>query len=371
MRIGIVKCHGSGNDFPMIDGRQVTMTDDYWSGVAVALADRAGPVGGDGLLVLTSGGGGDFGMRMWNPDGSEAETCLNGLRCVARWGMEQHAFLTADVKLKTSSARVARVDDLAPGVATIREEVGPADLQLSYWPMNIGQDELVDEVCDRLPSTRAFTAIGMPNPHLVAFVDRIDDAELEAIGRFCEGRPRVLPNRANVSFVELRGTSDLFVRTFERGVGLTNSCGSAMAAAAYAACLTGRRAYDAPMTVYNAGGLVRATADGGGDVAIEGNATFEWRGEIEVDPARETARDLEIIERYEDEVAAWDAVVEGMVVPPRSDMPDGPLSTATSQQAGKSSYLSPEGERGGRGGRGGKISWDGFSAVTPGSIGKE
>ena len=115
MRIGIVKGHGSGNDFPMVDGRIVTMTDDYWAGVAVALADRAGPVGGDGLLVLTPGDGvHDFGMRMWNPDGSESETCLNGLRCIARWGMESHAFLTANVKLKTSSAKVARVDDLAP-----------------------------------------------------------------------------------------------------------------------------------------------------------------------------------------------------------------------------------------------------------------
>ena len=87
MRIGIVKGHGSGNDFPMVDGRIVTMTDDYWAGVAVALADRAGPVGGDGLLVLTPGDGvHDFGMRMWNPDGSESETCLNGLRCIAQVG---------------------------------------------------------------------------------------------------------------------------------------------------------------------------------------------------------------------------------------------------------------------------------------------
>lgn len=361
MRIGIVKCHGSGNDFPMIDGRQVTMTDDYWSGVAVALADREGPVGGDGLLVLTPGEGGhDFGMRMWNPDGSEAETCLNGLRCVARWGMEQNAFLTASVQLKTSTAKVARVDDLAPGVATIREEVGPADLQLSYWPMNIGQDELVEEVCDRLPSTRAFTAIGMPNPHLIAFVDQIDDAELEAIGRFCEGRPRVLPNRANVSFVELRGDDALFVRTFERGVGLTNACGSAMAAATYAACLTGRRDYDMPITVFNAGGRVRVTADGGGDVTVEGNATFEWRGEIEVDPAKETAQGLEIIERYDAEAAAWDAVVATMDVPERTAS-----SAPTTMDVDDDADPEPVAPR-----RVGGISWDGF-AVTPGSIGKE
>lgn len=310
MRIEIVKCHGSGNDFPMVDGRRVAMTDDDWSGVAVALADRAGPVGGDGLLVLTPGDGvHDFGMRMWNPDGSESETCLNGLRCVARWGMEQQGLTTANVGLKTSSANVARVDDLASGVATIREAVGPAGLPLSAWPMDIGRDQLIEEMCDALPSPRAFTAIGMPNPHLIAFVEQIDEAELEALGRFCEGRPPVLPNRANVSFVEMRGDRALFVRTFERGVGLTNACGSAMGAATYAACLTGRIDYDTAVTVFNAGGRVRVTADGGGMIVIEGNATFEWRGTIAVDPAQETAQGLEIDERYDGEAAAWENAI--------------------------------------------------------------
>ena len=260
------------------------------------------------------------------------------------------------MKLKTSSAKVARVDDLAPGVATIREEVGPADLQLSFWPMNIGQDELVEEVTDKLPSPRAFTAIAMPNPHLIAFVDRIDDAELEALGRFCEGRPRVLPNRANVSFVEMRGGDALFVRTFERGVGLTNSCGSAMAAATYAACLTGRIDYDAPVTVFNAGGRVRVTADGGGMVVVEGNATFEWRGTIEVNPAQETAQGLEIEERFDDEVAAWDAVVAGMDVPART------ISAAPATADVEDDAEEPAPAR-----RTGAISWDGF-AVTPGSM---
>jgi diaminopimelate epimerase len=204
---------------------------------------------------------------------------------------------------------VARVADLAPGVATIREAVGPADLQLSAWPMDIGQDQLIEEMCDALPSPRAFTAIGMPNPHLIAFVEQIDEAELEALGRFCEGQPPVLPNRANVSFVEMRGDDALFVRTFERGVGLTNACGSAMGAATYAACLTGRIAYGTPVTVFNAGGRVRVTADDGGMIVIEGNATFEWRGTIAVDPAQRSAEGLEIDARFDDEAAAWENAI--------------------------------------------------------------
>ena len=87
MRFDFVKCHGSGNAFPLIDARKLTFEDEAWARLAVALADRGGTVGGDGLLLLTAGDDGHaFGFRMFNSDGSEAETCLNGLRCVARAG---------------------------------------------------------------------------------------------------------------------------------------------------------------------------------------------------------------------------------------------------------------------------------------------
>ncbi len=121
MRFAFTKCHGSGNDFPLIDARALDLSDAEWAGVARALADRDGPVGGDGLLLLTAGDDRHaFGMRMFNSDGSEAETCLNGLRCVARAGFEALGIDAAEVKLKTSSASVAREAELAPGVATIR-----------------------------------------------------------------------------------------------------------------------------------------------------------------------------------------------------------------------------------------------------------
>ncbi|KAK0330106.1 hypothetical protein LTR94_034141, partial [Friedmanniomyces endolithicus] len=122
MRIRFTKCHGSGNDFPLIDGRALSLDEAQWAQVARALADPAGPVGGDGLLVLTAGDdtadGAAFGMRMFNRDGSEAETCLNGVRCVARAGFEALGIDAATVRLKTSYATAARDEDLMPGVYT-------------------------------------------------------------------------------------------------------------------------------------------------------------------------------------------------------------------------------------------------------------
>ena len=112
-----------------------------------------------------------------------------------------------------------------------------------------------------------------------------------------------------MSFVEVRGR-DLFVRTFERGVGLTDSCGSAMAASAFAACLTGRLDYDAAITVFNKGGLVRAEVARDAMVSLSGNATWEWRGSVEVDIAGERAGDLVVAAHADEEIAAWARIAD-------------------------------------------------------------
>lgn len=311
MRLSFIKCHGSGNDFPLIDARGIAVEASAWPGIARALADRRGPVGGDGLLLLTEGDQDcAFGMRMFNSDGTEAETCLNGLRCVARLGFERLGIDTAMVRLKTTRAAVARDPALADGVVTIRETAGPADLDAAAWIAGIDGTQLIGQPLAALPSSRGFTAVAMPNPHLVTFVDRIDEAELVAIGTACEAAPAWLPGRANVSFVERRGPTTLFVRTFERGVGLTDSCGSAMAASSFAACLAGHVPFDAPLTILNKGGLVRAEAARDGMVSLSGNATFEWEGSAEIDAARGIAGALEIASHHNDEIAAWGGVAE-------------------------------------------------------------
>jgi diaminopimelate epimerase len=313
MRFAITKCHGSGNDFPLIDARGIELSDHDWAQVARALADRAGPVGGDGLLLLTEGDAQHpFGMVMRNSDGSEAETCLNGLRCVARAGFAALGVDHAMARLKTSSAEVSRDPDLAPGVVTIRERAGPATLDIAAWPLRIHAETNVQAVIPQLPSPRLFTAVAIPNPHLIAFVETVDEAELIAVGQACEAAPDWLPNRANVSFVEVRSPTALFVRTFERGVGLTDSCGSAMAASTFAACLTERVTFGDEITVFNAGGLVRACAESDGMVRLSGNATFEWEGSVEVDLDHARAGDLTVTRHFNDEIAAWAKVAENL-----------------------------------------------------------
>lgn len=313
MRIDFIKCHGSGNDFALVDARRVERGDAEWAAIARALADRRGAVGSDGLLALTDGDSQHaFGMRMWNSDGSEAETCLNGLRCVARAGFDALGIEQASVQLKTSSAAVQRDPDLAPGVVTIGELAGPASLDIGTWPMHIGRDRNVELAIAGLPTTRAFTAVAIPNPHLIAFVDHIDETELVAVGLACEAAPGWLPNRANVSLVEVRGEHELFVRTHERGVGLTDSCGSAMAAALFAACLTERARFGEGMTLRNAGGLVQGSAQPDGMVRLSGNATWEWAGSAAIDLERALAGGVAVERHFNEEIRSWAAVVDGL-----------------------------------------------------------
>ena len=311
MRLPFIKCHGSGNDFPLVDARGI---DADWAVVARGLADRAGPVGGDGLLLLVPGqGGAAFGMRMFNPDGSESETCLNGLRCVARLGFEATGLEAASVSLATSMAEARREAAIAPGVATIGT-MAAASTDTALVGLNIAGPLLVEARVPGLPSDRAFTAVAMPNPHLVAFVKAVDEGELVALGDWVEAGPALMPGRGNVSFVVAEGPERLFVRTYERGVGLTNACGSAMAAATFAAGLTGRIRWDAAVTVFNRGGLVRTAAaapSDGGRVGVSGNATFEWEGAVTLDPSGAIG-DLVVTRRRDEEVRAWAAAVAAL-----------------------------------------------------------
>ncbi len=313
MRLTFTKCHGSGNDFALFDARALSLSDAEWGRIARTLCDRAGPVGADGLLLLgEAGDGAAFAQMVVNADGSIPETCLNGLRCTARAGFEALGIEAATVRLKTSDAQVAHDPELALGVYTVRTTVGPASTDPRAAGINLPAPAIAARI-PGLPSARAFTAVAMPNPHLITFVDQVDIAELTALGDWCEASPALLADRANVSFVELR-PDGLYVHTYERGVGLTNACGTAMGAATHVAGLTGRIPFGQWITVHNPGGRVRTRAEGpeGGDaVTIAGNATFEWDAQIEIDPATGVLDELTVTRQRDDEVAAWASLRAG------------------------------------------------------------
>ncbi len=313
MKLPILKCHGTGNDFVLIDELRVELFVEHErQQLARMLCDRSRVVGADGVLFVLASSKADAKMRMFNPDGSEPQTCGNGLRCVARFMAERLGRNTVTIETMRTLSVAERVDELLPGVETFAVDLSPISLLAANLPLVIPQQSLVGEVLGSLDSDIRFTALSAPNPHLVAFVDRIDSQRLLAIGERVERLPALLPERANVSFCKILGHTELAIETYERGAGITLSCGSATASATVAACVQGLISPDEVVRVFSRGGFVSASAYRISEfeygVRISGNATFVYDTTINTDLPDGTLPAFVEMNTRIDEISAYGAI---------------------------------------------------------------
>ncbi|EDN66106.1 diaminopimelate epimerase [Beggiatoa sp. PS] len=246
--------------------------------------DRAGILGADGILFFQNSDNVDGKMRMFNPDGSEAEMCGNGLRCIGRFACEQLGQNLVFIETLKGVSRVVNEKNIHPGVATYKAELNTISLNTKDIPINVHFESLIKQPLSTLSNKLTFTAVSMPNPHIVAMVDNISDDELGQIGKKANEIKELFPNGVNVNFCQVIGEAAIYVRTYERGVGLTNSCGSGMSSASLVACLLEQCSYDKPIDVYNRGGLVQCEVKKNNShhysVFLSGNATFIFKNTI-------------------------------------------------------------------------------------------
>lgn len=303
-----VRCHGSSNRFVMVDG---VAEADALAGVDLGRLSRrvcdsrCATGGADGLLVFAAGEGG-YAMRMFNPDGSQAEMCGNGIRCVARLAAD---LLHADEFTLFSGGRpyrITRGEPIGEGLATFGVEIGVATSGPDFG--FFGPDEtFVGKVIAPLDGELRFTALNLGNPHVTACVERIDMELLRRLGERVKQLPGVFPHGVNVSLYEC-GPDGLFVATYERGAGITSSCGTAMTASATAAALLGLIPFGAEVDVRNSGGMVRCLpereAGGALRTRLTGNATCEFSGSLRIDASGEVL-DATVGERYDAETEAY------------------------------------------------------------------
>lgn len=280
MELEFIKCQGSGNDFVMIDAVAQRLEGVDLQSLAVALCDRSGIIGADGVLLLVRSGRG-FGMRMFNPDGSEAEMCGNGIRCVARLARR---YTNTDRFVLASGGRnypVARENGIDGGVQTygVRIQIATASPDFNFFD---GKRPFIAQIIPSLDSELKFTALSLGNPHIVAQCERIDLAKLAELGEKVKTLRSEFPNGVNVSLFEVRGRNELFTATYERGAGITLSCGTAMTACTTAAVLIGECEFDRTIKVRNRGGMVHCICHEEPSLATEliGNATFEYSGVV-------------------------------------------------------------------------------------------
>ena len=281
----IIKCHGSGNDFIMVDITRLNDADTIdWSAFARVACNRTIGIGSDGILLVVRDEDGIYGMDMLNPDGTHAEMCGNGIRCVARLAAER-GYLNAGVL--TSGGRTfptRHAEPIAEGI-----EAYAVDIPISTWSESFGffdkGESFVGKRIENLDDNLHFTALNLGNPHIVAAVDNIDMALLEQLGERVKLIKEEFPHGVNVSLYKVLSPKSIFVATYERGAGITLSCGTAMTASATAAALLGYIAQGERIEVFNRGGKVACSTRINSDIVttLEGNATFEWRGEAHFD----------------------------------------------------------------------------------------
>jgi len=241
MQINILKCHGSSNDFILIDewSNDYKFSEDQRVILSQTLCDRNSSLGADGILFFSKSNKADAAMRIFNSDGSEAEMCGNGLRCIARYALELLKKDSAIVETIKENLEVKKLPDIFLGVKTFQVTIKPVRFELETLPMVFPKETLRNEKIKELSAELLFTALSIPNPHIVSIVDSIDEISIAQMGIKANLDKKIFPRGANLNFVKPLGENTIYVQTYERGVGLTNACGTGMSSATLVSCLLG------------------------------------------------------------------------------------------------------------------------------------
>ncbi|HTX28494.1 MAG TPA: diaminopimelate epimerase [Streptosporangiaceae bacterium] len=304
----ILNAHGSKNDIfvASLTPRDFASAADLRAFVR-NLCDRKGPFGGDGVYFYDAG---TPVPQAWffNPDGSAAEFCGNGMRCLGRVILDQRGLDAATIRSGPREYTVRRGPATPGGVRQVVLEHPPADFDPAV-PVVAGLSPAVEASLPELDPALAFTAVTIPNPHLVAVIDKYVESDLVAMGEQVAVQPGRFPAGANLSVLLPLAPEEVFVRTYERGAGLTASCGSGMAAARAVYSRLHRADPEREVVVRNAGGMATVwlrVQGGQWFPVLQGNATFVYRADVDPDKlARAGPREPADREPFPDEIRAY------------------------------------------------------------------
>lgn len=275
------KMHGCGNDYVYINGAAEQIPQEEKPRLVRFLSDRHTGVGGDGAIFINPSHEADFEMEMYNADGTRAEMCGNGIRCVAKYVYDKG--LTDKRQLTISSAGKIKYLDLTVDgenkVSLVKVNMGAPILFPARIPVALPGERVVNAPLNVDGQVYPITCVSMGNPHAVVFVEHVGDMDLEKIGPLFEHH-QVFPNRTNTEFVEVVDRQHVKMRVWERGTGETLACGTGCCATAVACVLNDLT--DPSVTVSVLGGEIQVTWDREQDlVYMTGPATTVFEGEIE------------------------------------------------------------------------------------------
>ncbi|MCR5176347.1 MAG: diaminopimelate epimerase [Anaerovibrio sp.] len=244
MKVHFTKMQGTGNDFILIDCLKESASDYFPA--AVKLCDRHYGIGADGILLVLPSKKADFCMRIINADGSEAEMCGNGIRCFARYvyesGLTDREEFTVETGAGILTPKIILNGDT---VDMIQVDMGEPILEGDQIPVTgYGSQRIINEAITVKDKTFKMTCVSMGNPHCVVFVDDAEAFPINEYGPLFEVHES-FPKKTNTEFAEIKDSSHIRMRVWERGAAITLACGTGSCATLTAAVLnglTGRKA---------------------------------------------------------------------------------------------------------------------------------
>jgi len=278
MKLSFTKMHALGNDFIIIDNRKKQLKKP--SELARKLCARRFGIGADQLLLLESSKIADCKMRIFNPDGEEAEMCGNGIRCLGKYIWDEQAR-----SQKLSIETLAGIIYIESKGKLIKVDVGEPIFEAEKIPVKISPKKKDSSLIINYPlkvkdTVFKLTCVSMGNPHTVILVKDVDSIPLSYYGPYIENH-KLFPKRTNVEFIQKLDRSNIKMRVWERGAGETMACGTGASASGVAASLlglTGRK-----ITVHlPAGKLLIDWSSKDNHVYMTGPATKVFEGIIEV-----------------------------------------------------------------------------------------
>lgn len=232
------KMEGLGNDYVYMDctksGEPINIAS-----LAQFVSNRHFGIGGDGLILICKSENADFKMRMFNSDGSEAQMCGNGIRCVGKFVYDKGLTNKTTIKIETlAGIKVLKLNILNNKVDTVEVDMGEPILEAEKIPVISNESPVKNMEITVLDKTFKFTCVSMGNPHAVTLVKNVKEFDVEKYGSILEVDEH-FPEKANIEFIEIIDPKTIKMRVWERGAGETMACGTGACAVAVSCILNG------------------------------------------------------------------------------------------------------------------------------------
>ncbi len=274
------KMHGCGNDYVYVSLFDETV--DNPKELSIAVSDRHFGIGSDGLITIGPSEKADFRMRIYNADGSEAEMCGNGIRCVAKYVYDHGMTEKTDISVETGAGvKYLKLTVEQGKVSQVCVDMGEPVLNPDLIPVRADGEKVVDEPINVAGKEWKMTCVSMGNPHAVVFVDDVSDFPIENYGPEFENHPR-FPERINTEFVQVISKTEASMRVWERGSAETWACGTGTCASVMACILNGLTENE--VLVHLRGGDLKITYEPESNhIFMTGPATEVFSGELDPD----------------------------------------------------------------------------------------